>query len=327
MAKNNNVPSRHDWNFTIGTRWKTNILKDKGALIDQYINYMLIRTQRMFEYKNLPTELPAREIELITQTCRFVIWKKVNDKLYVFYGGLGGIPNEYYQPTMAIVVNPFLKYNENLKVDKDCVVMWNDSLHIGLMPMFERNASLLAETDISLRLACVNTRLLTLICADNDNAKQSAESVLQDIDDGVKLGVIATGNLADMFTGIKTNDYANKSTTNIKDLVELHQYVKATWFNELGINSNYNMKREAINEEEASMNEDALLPLIDDMLKQRKDAVKKVNEMFGYNIEVDLSSSWKKMREEIILSKEQQKQMINGNPKSEGEQNEEQKTD
>lgn len=301
--------NRHDWDFTQNVGLEKNILKDKVRLTEQYIRYMLIRTQEMFEYKNLPSSIPAREIELRLQTLRFVVWKRVNGELYVFFGGLGGVPNEYYQPTNAYVVSPYLRYSEVLDIDEDCVLMWNDSMHIGLMPMFEKNASLLAETDISLRYACVNSRILSLIQADNDTAKESAEIVLSDIDEGKKLGVIASNGL---FEGIKTSAYGSE-TNSIKDLIELHQYVKASWYNDLGINSNYNMKREAINEEEASMNEDALLPLIDNMLKQRKEAIEKVNSMFGTNIEVDLSSSWKKIRKEIEVQEEMQQQVVEGN--------------
>lgn len=291
---NNNISNRDNW---FSSKDLTNILKDKSALIEQYIRYMLVRTQMMFEYKNLPNELPSREIELIVQTCRYVIWKKVDDKLYVFYGGVGGIPNEYYLPTQAIVVNPYLKFNQIMEIDEQCVLMWNDDLHIGLMPMFSKYASLLAETDISLRYADVNSRILSLISADNDTAYESAKEMLKKIDDGEELGIIASDGL---FEGIKTNDYSNKSTNNIKDLIELHQYLKASWFNELGIQSNFNMKRESINEQEAGMNEDALLPLIDNMLRCRKQAVEKVNKMYGTNIEVELSSSWKKVRNDIV---------------------------
>lgn len=293
--------NRHDWNFSYNVGSDKNILRDKNRLIDQYIRYMLVRTQQMFEYKGLPDSIPQRELELRLQTLRFIVFKRVDGELYVFYGGLGGVPNEYYQPTDVYIANPYLRYNDTLEIDKDCVLLWNDSLHIGLMPMFEKYASLLAETDISLRYACVNARMLSLIQADNDTAKESAETLLEDIDNGKKLGVIASNGL---FEGIKTHDYANSSSTPIKDLVEMQQYVRASWFNDLGINSNYNMKREAINEEEASMNEDALLPLIDDMLLQRKMAVEKVNEMYGTNISVELSSSWKKIRKEIIKSQE-----------------------
>ena len=53
------------------------------------------------------------------------------------------------------------------------------------------------------------------------------------------------------------------------------------------------MKRESLNTEESLLNQDALLPLVDDMLEQRRIGLELVNKMFGTNIEVRLASSWR----------------------------------
>jgi hypothetical protein len=63
-------------------------------------------------------------------------------------------------------------------------------------------------------------------------------------------------------------------------------------YNELGLNANYNMKRERLNLGEVSMNVDVLLPYVDNMLKERQNAVEKINEMFDTEISVKLASSW-----------------------------------
>ena len=60
------------------------------------------------------------------------------------------------------------------------------------------------------------------------------------------------------------------------------------------------MKREAINDAESGMNEDSLLPLVDDMLENRKRGVEKINKMFGTNITVELDSSWKEVEYEYV---------------------------
>ena len=297
---NQTIPNRQDWKFVLGGNGK-DILRDKERLKFSIIMKMLSKTQRIFEYKNLPDELPAREIELITQTVGFTIWKKVDGKMYVFYGGLGGIPNEYYLPTQAIVVNPFLKYNKILEIDEECVVMWNDSMHMGICDLNERYASLIAECEVSLRIATVNTRIPAILNTNTDTDKDTALQYLKDIENG-ELAVLGTDNFVENI--FKVQDYNNKSITHIKELIEEHQYLFAKWWNELGVNANYNMKREAINESEASMNEDALLPLLDDMLENRKIGIEKINKMFGLNIEVDFSSSWQKLRKDIEIAQE-----------------------
>lgn len=292
---NDNVPNRSDW---ISGCYKDSILKDKDRLIKSYINYMLNRTQQMFKYKGLPDSIPQRNLEVILQVNGNAIITKVKNQLYAFFGGLGGELNAYYLPTIATVANPYLNFSKNLTIDKDCIVMANDSLYQGLMPLFNKYASLLAETDISLRFASVNARIPEIVFADNDSTRDSALDYFKQIEDGKEMGIIGS---RPFFEGVKTADYSSKtSATNIKDLIELQQYLKSNWFIDLGLNANYNMKREAINESESAMNEDALLPLIDDMLNCRKIGVEKINKMFGTAITVDLSSSWKEVRDSIV---------------------------
>ena len=314
MEDKHTIPSRCNWNF--GNTQP--ILKDKQYLIESYIRYMLSRTQRIFKYDNLPETIPQRDLELLLQTGAFVIFTKdtKDGKFYVFYGGLGGLPNPYYQPTIAIVSNPYLKFFKTLelndyvgKTTPEAVVIWNDSAHIGLLPMFERNASLLAETDISIRVACVNSRIPAFFKAKDDTTKDSIESMLEKIESG-EIAVIGTEESLIENNGTLSEQFNSQRVGTIKELIELKQYLLGSWYNELGLNANFNMKREAINESEADLNEDALLPLIDDMLESRRFAINQINEMYGLNIKVDLTSSWKKIRKDILESKEETKEKV-----------------
>ena len=303
---------------------KTPILKNKELLIDSYVRYMVNRTLSMFKYDGLPETIPERELELIIQLFRFGVITKVDDKLFVFYGGLGGEPNEYYQPTQAIVSNPYLRYSKVLKLDdyiKDdgnAVVIWNDKSHIGLMPMFLRNSELLAECDISLKYSLVKKRFMNIVTADDDETKDSLQTMFEDVENGTGFGIVVTKKLLDDSSIGKVETGLSNNSTDLKDIIETKQYILGSWYNELGLNANFNMKREAINESESDMNEDALLPLIDDMLQCRKIAMEQINKKFGTSIRVDLSSSWKNIRKEI----EQREEIID----AEIEQIEEQKT-
>lgn len=303
---------------------KTPILKNKELLIDSYVRYMINRTLSMFKYDGLPETIPERELELIIQLCRFGIITKVDNELFVFYGGLGGEPNEYYQPTQAIVTNPYLRYSKVLKLDdyiKDdgnAVVIWNDKSHIGLMPMFLRNSELLAECDISLKYSLVKKRFMNIVTADDDETKDSLQTMFEDVENGTGFGIVVTKKLLDESSIGKVETGLSNNSTDLKDIIETKQYILGSWYNELGLNANFNMKREAINESESDMNEDALLPLIDDMLQCRKIAVEQINKKFGTSISVDLSSSWKNIRKEI----EQREDIID----AEIEQIEEQET-
>ncbi len=300
----NGIPSRADWLF--GKTFGIDIVNDKNALIQSYSRYMLNNTLEMFEYDGLPETVPQKELEILHQINAFAIWKNVNGKIYVFHGGLGGLLDEYYHPTRAVVSNPYLEYNADLEIDKDCVVTWNDKCRYGLSAMFNKYSTLLAECDISIRFATINSRIPHLINANDDVTKESVETVLKQIWDGEKFGVILNKKLIDGTNGTFTVEFGKNNVSNIKDLIELKQYLKSSWYLELGIQSNYNMKRESLNSSETTMDEGVLLPLIDDMLNERKIGLEKVNKMFGTNITVKLSSTWEKIREEIKNELERQ---------------------
>lgn len=305
----NGIDNRSLWLFG----GKSEILKNKPMLIDSYFKYMMNKTIQCFKYNGLPETIPQRELELLLQIARFVIWakEKDSDNLFVFYGGLGGMPNEYYHPTQAIVTNPYLKFYDVLNIEEfnkkgNCVVGWNDKLHIGLYPLHLRYASLLAETDLTLKYQLVNMRFLNVLTGDDDTMKDSIKTMFENVEDGTGYGIIVTKQFMEQSNIGSIDLTSSKNNAQLKDVIEVKQYLMGSWYNELGLNANYNMKREAINESEADLNEDSLLPLIDDMLEQRKLMCDQVNKMFGTNISVELSSSWKKIRKEIKLREDQQ---------------------
>lgn len=288
-----NVTSRNDWVFgKIG-----DIFENKNLCLRSIISRMLEKTIKIFKYDGLPETIKAKDLETQLQVGGFAIWKEVDGKLYTFHGGLGGQPNPYYLPTIAVVANPALKYNASLKIDEECVVMLNDYYYEGLMPLFNRYGNLLMEAELSLRNAIFNARVPALIQADNDETYASAVEFFKEIRKG-NFGIIAT---KEFFEGISSTEFYKEAY--IKDLIEAIQYIKGSWYNEIGLNAAFNMKREAINEAEATLNEDILYPTIDLMLECRQKGLDRVNEMYGTNITVSLDSVWEKnvIKDELQL--------------------------
>lgn len=275
-------------------------LRDKAYNTFMIIDYMLDRTQSMFHYGGLPKTLPQRILELFIQTAGHCAVTNVNplngkEGLYAFVGGPGGEPDIYYRPTKYVVANPQLRQSLELVIDKDCVVIPNDSLFVGLLPMFSKYATLMSENELSMQIADIILRIQAILTADDDATRASAQLYLDNIEKG-KLGIIANSAFLE---GLKVEDFSHNSQSGLlSELIEYQQYLKASLFNEIGLDANYNMKREAINSNEAQMNDDALLPLVDDMLRCRQEAVEKINDMFGTEITVELASSWRARQEE-----------------------------
>lgn len=302
MADVHKVKKRNHWLFNDSSE----IDFSKSELKRMYISRMLNITQEMFVYNNLPETIPKKDLELILQVTGCVTIAKVNDKLYAFRGALGGEPNAYYLPTISVVANPYLKFNKSLVIDEDCVVILNDSLYEGLMSIIELNASLLAECDISFKFGAINSRIPSIVTAPDDITKESAELYFDNIVKGDKIGVILS---EEFYEKLRTNEF-NKNGKSLIELIELKQYILGSFYQSLGIKTIFNMKRESLNEAEANINDDVLHPLIDQMLEQRKLGIERVNKMFNTNIEVELSSIWKKLKEREELSMDVMKSEI-----------------
>ena len=289
---------------------------DKDRAISSLVWYMFSRTQSIFKWEGLPETIPQRNLELYLQingSC--AIYPRDGD-LYAFVGGFGGEPNPYYMPTIYTIANPALKFSVNAEIDKDCIIIPNDTAYQGLFPLHTRYARNMIETEVSIQLANINSRIISLISAQDDRTRKSAEQYLEDISRG-KVGVIAEQQFLD---DLKTSPFSSTNAHGIiTDLIELMQYLKASWFNEMGLNANYNMKREAINSSESQMNNDALLPYIDDMKRCRETAIEKINKTFGTNISVKYNSAWEDNQIELENAQENNNENTNDNDGGENE--------
>lgn len=287
---------RNEWVF--GKAGKT-ILDSKESMFRQMLFQMLGKSTKMFEYKGLPDTIKHKDLETQLQVNGFCIWKEVKGNLYTFTGGLGGEPNPYYLPTIAIVANPALRYNAELKIDEECVVMLNDFYYQGLMPLFNKYGWLLVEAETSLKYAIWNARIPAIASASDDNTHASLKEYFEKVIEGKEYGVVLTDEIIDNL-GVHTEAFY--AQPYIKDLIEAIQYIKGSWYNELGLQAQFNMKREAINESEAAMNDDILFPTVEEMLQCRREGLEKVNNMFGTNITVELAGVWANNKEQAELS-------------------------
>ena len=276
-------------------------VKDKKLSANAYINYMAIRLQKMFKYTNLPETIPREMLEyylMINGTC-FI--SEYDGNLYAFTGSFGGEPDAYYRPTRYVVANPALKMSKDFDIKSDGVLVRNDSIWQGLYPLMARYASLMAENILTLRSADVMLRVIAMLTAPDDKTRAAAEAYLKKLEDG-EFGVIAENRF---FEGIKMQSPPSNNGSYLTQFIELHQYLKGSFYNEIGLNANFNMKREALGDGESSLNEDSLLPLCDEMLRCRQEDIKKVNEMFGTDITVEFDSSWAQnvIEKELTLDK------------------------
>ena len=260
--------------------------KKRNIGIEDEITYN--KTMAMFKYHNLPESLPCYELENLLQKNGFACVAKVESELYAFDGGLGGEPDVYYRPTICTVANPALNLSKDFVINKDCVIVKNDSNMVGLSHTISKYNTLITENEITILIALINSRMSIIFSGADSATKTSAEQYLNMIKQG-KLGVISDN----AFLESLSINMGNNTRNNVfEDLIRLNMYLKASLNNSIGLNSNTALKKERLITAEIDVNNTSLYPLIDDMLECRRIGVEKINELFGTEITVELNSSW-----------------------------------
>ena len=280
----------------------------KSERLQDFCDNNLNRTLTMFKYNGLPKELREKDIEMIRQCIGFGMFTYKDGKSFALSGSFAPPVNYLYQNTGFIVTNPWISGMDgtyklvnleeatvdtaNYSEGKEGVLFRNDPLCRGLYPLFVKYGILDLENNITFRLASINLRQFMLLVASDDNTYESAELFLQKIERGEQ-GVISDGAFGE--EGFKGNPLS-VPTTFMTQLIETSQYIKAGLLNELGLNANYNMKRERLSEGETEMNVDMLRPLPDIMLEERKEDAKAFTDFTGGEVkwDVEFDSVWAK---------------------------------
>lgn len=301
------------YQFEFGKKY----LFDKDLYLQNFINDMLCRCYAMFDYKNLPNTIQKQDIEKYLLLNGHCIFTKENNDFYVFNGDFTGIENVYHRLHKYIVVNIALNLNKEYETENnaDCVLIQNDSERQGFFHLFSKYGIMLNDCEISLNMLSVLNRIPYLITSADEKTKSNAELFLNKIKNG-DFSIIADNAFLESLKSIPLN---NTNNNQINNLMELNQYIKASAFNSIGLNANWNSKRERLNTSEISLNEDSLTPLIENMLYSRQQAIKAINEKYGLNIEVDLCNVWKQKEQEIktTIADLQDKEKFNDSTKTE----------
>jgi hypothetical protein len=281
-----------DNNFFIGypIAWDVEKYSKSKKDVSDNIGYIILeQLMSAFKVEGLPETIPEKWLKTQLLTAGFAFIMPVDGKLYSFTGGLGGEPDAYYQPTICTIANPYLNFSGQYKIGKDGVLVSNDVYRRGVIPLVGKYAGLLAETTITMRLAIINSRNTSIASASDDNTVESVKEYYRQLEEGT-LGVIEYNSFLD---DLKINPTSTGGSEKLTDLIEVNQYLKASLYNMLGLQANYNMKREAVNSSEAELGDDILQPWIDQVLECWEKGFDEVNEKFGTNITVEFNSSWK----------------------------------
>lgn len=266
---------------------------------DLYFDMLVNKVCNLFKWENLPETVDERFLMINLMLSGRVCWFNHKGRIYALDGSWGGEPNVYYRPTQFIVANPIigsktltvLNKDGSNDIDKlDGILMpltdadyFNDSERGGLYRLIYQTAGLLADNISSLNVSQINGRVSQIWTADNDAMARTVEEVVRDIYEGHPYRVVSQ-DILNKVNAVPTAQTGQSNT--LLNLIEAHQYILASFYNEIGIPSQWNMKRERVNTAETELMTGSLDVSVYNMEKNLKEAVEKINELFGTDISV-----------------------------------------
>ena len=76
-------------------------------------------------------------------------------------------------------------------------------------------------------------------------------------------------------------------------MIDIQQYFLAQFYHAIGVNSNFNMKKERLVSDEIAVNDIATEVNIKSMLEMRENNIQSLNNLFNIDCSVRLSDVWK----------------------------------
>lgn len=282
--------------------WESAIMNN--STFRQYYNRLVELSISMFEWKNLPDSVDPRFLELTLFTDGQAVFFEDEVMGYLaLQNAMGGGFDVYRIPTnrRAYAVNGYQKQLD----ENDSVIIYNNYLHTNSMLDVQMFAKRLYNLDraIDVNANAQKTPIL-LLC--DDSERLTLENMYMQYDGNKPVIKGVKGLNPNAFTVLKTD------APFVAD--KLYQLKTQIW-NEaltyLGI-SNINItKKERLITDEVTRNQGGTIASRYSRLQARREACKKINEMFGLDIWCDYREDFQEI--------DNDNDTIIGDPNSDGE--------
>ena len=202
--------------------------------------------------------------------------------------GITGI-DIFDHPTRAIFANAVLgNFERNLYGDNpatDCALVKIQYDFMGVMPVVDRYAALLALCDNSIAVNLRNSKVAFIGLVSSKQQAATFEKLYRDIDGGKPAVYAKKGD------GLSTDDiYYNhvRETYIANDVQLLKQSIKNDFLTEVGLNNANTDKRERLIVDEVNANNDEVQANVQHWLDNIRDGLRRANALFGLSLSVSL---------------------------------------
>lgn len=202
--------------------------------------------------------------------------------------GITGI-DIFDHPTRAIFANAVLgNFERNLYGDNpatDCALVKIQYDFMGVMPVVDRYAALLALCDNSIAVNLRNSKVAFIGLVSSKQQAATFEKLYRDIDGGKPAVYAKKGD------GLSTDDiYYNhvRETYIANDVQLLKQSIKNDFLTEVGLNNANTDKRERLIVDEVNANNDEVQANVQHWLDNIREGLRRANALFGLTLSVSL---------------------------------------
>lgn len=262
---------------------------DFKANYDFFFKWLLSKTCACFYIEGLPKTLDEYYIKSTLLLDGDIAISEFNGELYAVLGAPGGTPDEYYRPTIYTVANPVLG-SKTINNNEDGVIIYNTPSDTyvpgGIYGLISQTATLLADNIVSINCCQINARVVALITADSKAQAIEAENTMKNIYAGKPYKILRS----DIIERININPISTSQTSsNISELVELHNYIVSNYFQSIGIRSNNLRKKSHMLQDEIDVQNNFLQISIYEILTSWQRGFDKVNELYGTDMKVHIN--------------------------------------
>lgn len=247
----------------------------------QYLNRLTELAISMFEWKNLPDTVDARYLELhLFETGCMVYFKDEIIGDLCLDCIVNGRLDVYGNPLLRRAYSGYNNYQKLLKYNNS-VVIWNNYLHSNSILDVEMFARRLYNIDRIIDINA-NAQKTPVLVLGNEKQRLTLLNLYKEYD----------GNAPFIFGDKNLDINALKAlSTNAPYVCDKLYQLKTQIWNEaltyLGISNINIQKKERLITDEVTRNQGGTIASRYSRLETRRQAVEKINEMFGTNIEVN----------------------------------------
>ena len=261
--------------------------------------------------------LPETVDDTFLKYCIFILGKAVffknNGDILALNAAPSNAPDVYYVPTDIIVGNPVIG-SHTLKRGTDCTVVYctsmdrytSSGIYGGLYTLIAKTATMLADNDLSINIAQKNTRLVNIMGIDDSIGKSTVDDIMRRMYAGEPYMCVQT-RYTSTLQAVPVQPQSNNQ--HILQLIELHQYILAHFYEQIGLTTHDQIKKERLINAEVNDNTDMAVYNIHHVIKSIQDGIAAVNIMFGTDITVKINP--------LLVSEEEPEEAADSKPKEE----------